>query len=404
MNSKKQTVISYMLYFIIFIAASIPVTCNYIMEGGIVEQWIMRVEEMAMSLPAPYYLLFPSEEVIVESSGQLHALQSNLWFLLPAVVNRLGGSITRAYQIYMLLVQLGTLAASILLFTRLYGRQSMASMFGVLLYMTCPYRIYICYDLADLAQAAAWMMLPLYVWGLLGMWARRGRIQGIVIAAIALAGIGYASSVMLPVVAVCTVVVCIFKKKLTLLIPVAAGTILCIPGLLPLIKYVFMGRSGTLVMPLQGIMEQGYSFSNVFTFFVYAEGKPGLGAGLLMSLLILVWLYFVRGNFKLPGKSLLAAAFAVLFLLCSLKAFPWDIVQRVGLWMLRIVPLFGSPALFFGFACFAACIPGAYAVQEINQDKNKVVGMAIPVIIFTAALAICVYMCNELTYSRFPLT
>lgn len=276
-------------------------------------------------------------------------------------------------------------------------------MFGVLLYMTCPYRIYVCYDLADLGQAAAWMVMPLYVWGLLGMWEEKRRIQSAVIAAIALAGIGYASSVMLPVAAACTVVVCIFKKKLSLLIPVAAGIILCIPGLLPLVRYVFQGRSGTLVMPLQSIMEQGYSLPNVFTFFVYAEGKPGLGLGLLMSLLILVWLYFVRGNFKLPRKSLLAAVFALLFLLCSLKAFPWDIAQRVGPWMLRMVPLFGSPALFFGFASFAACIPCAYAVQEINQDKNKTVGMAIPVIIFTAALAICVYMCKELTYSRLPL-
>lgn len=402
MDIKKKTAVSYMLYFIIFITASIPVACNYIMSGGLVWQWIMRVEEMAAGLPSLQYLLFPSNEVVIASAGQANAFNSSFWFILPAVIYRLGGSMAGAYQVYMLLLQLGSLTAAVLMFKRLFGNGT-AVMFGVLLYMTFPYRIYVCYDLADMGQAAAWMLLPLYIWGLLGIAEQKKRIKSMVIAAAALAGIGYAGSVFFLVAAGCTVLAAIFEKKISLLIPVAAGAVLGMPGLLPLIKYLFINGREELGMPLQSIMEKGYSASNFFSSFAYREGRPGMGLALFIGILTLIWLYFVKGSMKLPKRAVFAAALSVLFLICSMKGFPWDILQRLGTWALRLIPLFGSPALFFGFACFGACIPAAYAVEEISVHKNKAAAIGLPVIIFTAALGICVYMCNYLTFSRLPV-
>lgn len=153
----------HLLYFITFIAVSIPVACGYICEGGIVIQWIARVDEIASGLSHGQFLLFPSEETALNTAGAVNALHSNLWLFLPGLVYLLTDSIVFSYQFYVLLIQLGTLLFSIMMFRRLFD-DKISVFFGVLLYMTCPYRIYICYDEANLMQAVFWALLPLYVW------------------------------------------------------------------------------------------------------------------------------------------------------------------------------------------------------------------------------------------------
>ena len=82
-------------------------------------------------------------------------------------VSETAGVISRS-GLLLCMIQVVTLLTSMMCFRSIFkeAETRLSTYFGVLLYMTCPYRIYICYDLTDIAKAAAWMLLPLYVWAL----------------------------------------------------------------------------------------------------------------------------------------------------------------------------------------------------------------------------------------------
>ena len=143
----KQTV-----YWVLCVLASavalFPLGCDYIMEGGIVAEWLARVAEMAEGFRRGEFCLFPSLEARMASG-----IAEN--------------------------VQIGTFLAALLCFKRVLGQErvGMSVCIGVVLYMTNPYRIYICYDVANLSQATAWMLLPIYVWAVYGLFVSGGRRQ-----------------------------------------------------------------------------------------------------------------------------------------------------------------------------------------------------------------------------------
>lgn len=402
MDWKKKKLIEPMLYFLIVLSASLPVLCNYIMIGGVIAQWTARVEEMAVSLTWGT-ILQPSQEVLTDSNGWQHAFHSNLWLLIPALVRRQTGNITVAYQITMAVVQLGTMGASILFFKRLFKKKATAMM-GVLLYMTCPYRLYICYDRADMWEALVWMLLPLYAWSLLGIIRKKQVPKSSIFAALALAGMGYASWTFLPVVVGCTIVAAILYKDIKVLLPLLAGMVLCLPGGLPLLSYLFQRGSEDILIPIAAITSRGYSPGQLFTSFAYKDGNPGMGLGLMMGLLCFAWLVLVEGRAKPPREIKLACSASLLMAACSLQYFPWDVVQRLGLWAIKYIQMMYTPAIFFGFACFGLCVISAYAMERIGENENQAVAMGVPLITITAAVGVAVYLQNMLTYSRLPMS
>lgn len=392
----------HLLYLIIFIAVSIPVACGYICEGGIVIQWITRVDEIASAFSHGQFLLFPSEEAALSTAGAMNALHSNLWLFLPALVYLLTDSIVLSYQFYILLIQLGTLLFSLLLFRRLFD-DKVSVFFGVLLYMTCPYRIYICYDEANLMQAAAWTLLPLYVWAALGIVKGIKTYQNMIWAALALALIGYSDSIMLLIIAGLTVIAILFSRKPALFLPVVIGIAAFLPGAGRLMQYLLSNAFGDWDISLQSIMPKGYTLGQFFTSYAYLPGTPGLGLGLFISLAACVWLYFAAGQMKMRRDCRFFTAISFVLMIMSLKIFPWDFFQRAGSVFLKLIPLIQTPAVFFGLACFALCVPAAFAMGRIYRNSNKVISVGVPVIVLVASIGLAIYLCNTLTYYRLPI-
>ena len=97
------------LYVIIFVVASLPIACAYVMNGGEILLWLARIEEVKAGLQSGDINLFVSAELTATYGGQAYALNSNLWFILPALMRLIGISITSTYRIYMLLLNLITL-------------------------------------------------------------------------------------------------------------------------------------------------------------------------------------------------------------------------------------------------------------------------------------------------------
>lgn len=390
------------LYAVLFIIAALPLACDYVLPGRDVLLWLARVEEVKIDLSIGNFVLFPSIDVITAYNGQLTALDSNIWLVVPAVLRVMGLNIMSVWRIFMALLQLGTVFSAKLLFERLFEDRYTA-LFGVLFYITCPYRIYVCYDRGNLGQAVVWMLIPLFIRGLLGVYDKEHKYLWMAAAAVSLAGIGYANAITAVVFVGLAVLAGALCRNVKLYIPVLAGIVLFLPGAGRLLSYVLNGGMEEWNISVQTISNQGYSVGQFFNVYIYQENLPGLGLGLAGALFMLVWLRFTKEG---PGMRKVYKLFLILGLLClclSLKWFPWDIVQRLAGPVFRLIPLFGTPGIFFGFASILFCVPAAFAAEGIRRHENRAVSVGGTVMLAAAAVGVALFLCNTLTFSRMPL-
>lgn len=405
-NEKKTISLFGVLCIVAVVAALLPVSCNYIMQGGIIDEWIGRVKEIAAGMTTRNISLFPTEDFLISTATTESVLKSNLWFVLPGLVYGLLGDIVLSYRIFMLLVQVGTALATLLFFRKVFDKdtQKVAIYFGLLLYMTSPYRIYICYDIADMTQAIIWMLLPLYAWAVAGILTGNKSIKEWLVAAVALAGIGYADAVFFVIFAGITFVAGLLKRKIWIFIPLFGGALLYGPGVYRMAKCLFTSQYDVLGIQTSLIMENGYRFGEFFTAYTWKPGHPGMGMGLLICLLTGIWLRFVKGDVQIQAGNKVLWASALIASVMALCYFPWDFVQRLGSWALRFVSLMETPALFWGIACSILSILGAQYAERISKNENKLIATAIPIIVMLFCIGGCIYQCNTLTYERLPMT
>lgn len=396
-NKKKEYGFFYM---IIVLTTMLPLACRYIMQGGIIDEWVVRIQEVK---------LFPDMETILSTGSRMNALNSNLWFLPSAVLFAATKKLVWSYMLQMVFLQVGTLFTSYIMFHEIFSgsfdfmdmEEKRSILFGVLLYMTCPYRIYCCYDRADLFQAAAWMLLPVYIWAVIKV-TENGKWIYIFLTAFSLAGIGYADNIYFLIVTGISLLVVIIANNWKLLFALAGGCILFFPGLFRLVQYFCTDRYDELGFSLQSIMDRGYTIGEYFGFYVYSEGKPGMGFGIFFGLLTGLWLIFVAEKWKKSTISKLFFWLAIIMFLLSLKYFPWDYVQRLGSWSLKLVGLIGTPAIFGGLAQLLFCVPAACASGKIGKAENRYIAVGMTMLIALSSLGLCAYYCDMLIYQRIP--
>lgn len=387
------------LCILVFLVVCYPVSCGYVMDGGNIREWIARMGEMAGSL-----CLFPSDGLILEQGAQAGAMNSNLWFLLPALLVKLTGRTVVAWTIFILLLQAGTMGTAWLMFSELFHREdSRCTFYGTLLYMTCPYRIYVCYDTANLFQAVVWMLLPLYVRTLTRVFRGTKVLQSVLLGMIVLAGIGYGDVMHMLILMGVTVIAAGCLRKAMFLLPVAGACPMAAPVLIRLIRYVFLGAYDNLNIPLHSITPEGYLPGEMLHMFVFHENHPGIGLGLLISLLCGIWLMFVKEQWQKDRMCRFFACMGVFLTVLSLRNMPWEYVQRLGMWAMKLVALLGTPAVFFGMAQAVLCVAGACSLRQMERQDGIVSAEGLPLAVTIACIGCCLYQCNMLVFNRMPI-
>lgn len=98
----------------------------------------------------------------------------------------------------------------------------------------------------------------------------------------------------------------------------------------------------------------------------------------------------------------LAAACTVadgtVFLVLATRYFPWDMVQRLGNWALKLVALIRSPTVFAGMAWACLCIPAAGAMESVDDVEGRMRSGAIRLLALAACLGICVFQCSRILH------
>lgn len=388
------------------VAASLPAARNYIMSGGMVTEWIARIVELADGFHRGEIYFFPQMETLAGTGIWENGVNSNLWFFLPGIFMWITGNIVITYRIYMLLIQMGTLMTSMLFFREIFAKEEsrLPVFFGTLLYMTCPYRIFVCYDQANLSQAVAFMLLPLYVQAVLRALAQNKSWRQTVWMGAVLAGIGYADTIFWVSLFGITVLVCIFCRRLRVVEGLVTGGILSLPSLYRLGMYLSGKGLSELDVLVRSIMPGGYRLGQYFSSYFWRDNHPGMGLGMFICLLTVLWMWFVKGERERDVKYRFFVGMALFFTMLSFYRFPWDLVQRLGSWALRLVSLIGRPAVFWGMACFGFCVPAAGGIDKMGRQREKLAAFAVPLIVLLACLWVCIHQCCVLTSNRMPIT
>lgn len=393
-----------MLYILIFVFTSAPVFCGYVMEGGDNVMWFARIRELRESLTGGSVQWFPSPELITTFLGQSAAFDNGIWLIPAAVLQMLGVGEQMSYCIFTAVIGIAAMGSAHFMMSAFFENRITAA-FGVLFYMSCPYRIYICFDKADLGQSLVWALTPLLVGGLVRL--RPGRSRMMVwgcISALAYAGIWYADARWGVIIGVCAgVYLLLWERWPASLLLLAAGVVLAMPAVIYLARYLIKGGMQVWNLPMGSIMGNGYTIGAFMTNWTYRPDTPGMGMALGGAFLLLIWMYWIGDGKKMPRaiKGLLTAT--GLATLASLKYFPWDYVQRVGMPFLRFVGLLETPGVFWMLANMLFTVPAAWIIGEARKKQDVLWRWAVPAIFLVAALATALYLCNSLTYMRLPL-
>ena len=391
-------------YILIFLLTSAPVFCGYVMEGGDAILWLERIREVRQNLAEGRFSMFPSPELITAHASGAVAFDNGIWLLPVVGMQLLGMGEQISYCFFMGLVGLGTMVSARWMM-RAFSEKTAVVLFGTLFYMSCPYHIYICYDKADIGQAIVWALVPVFAGGMAHLHRSRGRSAAVwCMTALAYAGIWYADARWGVVAGVCMALyLLLWKRWIWGLLPLAAGGGLAMPSVIYLVRYLVKGGMQVWNLPMGSIMGGGYSVGLFMTTWTYRPDLPGMGMGLLGGIFLLAWLCF-RGyqgkmDNSIKGLLVLAGVLAIL----SLKIFPWDYVQKLGIPFLRFVGLLETAGFFGGCADMLLVVPAAWAVGEVRKKQGELWQWVIPILLMSAALATALYMCNSLTYVRPPL-
>ncbi len=402
MESKNAEILRKIGYIIILLVVSLPLTKGYILESGDVVTWIRRIDEVRANFRSPWGAMFPSPELVAECGGEFSALNSNLWLFFSAVLRGLGFSITNTYRVYMLLLNVIALWGTYKLFAE-WTADKWLTCVGVVLFMTCPYRVYICYDKADLGIVAAWSFIPVALWSVLRLCHGKVDWKKILLAGASIAAVAYSNGILWLAVIGILMVGLAWHGKWKCMLSVLLGMGLSVPGMIKWLQYLWLGDADVVNMPLGLIAPQGYVLGQFFNSWTYREDCPGFGIGIILGLAIFGWLYFAQRE-NLPQRKYGFCWFVLLLTaFMSMQRFPWDILQRLGAPFLRLISLIEAPGVFFGFTCLVASGFGVCAAEGLTKQRNMFVRWSFMLLMLTTAVGICVYLCNDLINCRLPM-
>lgn len=276
-------------------------------------------------------------------------------------------------------------------------KDKMLSLFTALIYGLMPYRVYICFDKKDLGQSLFWMILPLIFLCLAKMYPdckKKTSLLWAIPALIIMCGISKADCMLLFIFCGILFFLGLCMKKF-LYLPLSVLAVLGSAVVNSAFwKFILLGHMNQYAVESELIASKGYSVGHFLMSWLYYEGRPGLGFGLLLALALILW-YFLS-DYEKPDKCpydknernrlTILVAFSFLLGFLSMHLGIWDIAERVHPIFIRLISYINSPSVMFGFGCALLCIPAAKSYRRLWQEDYYFVAKTTPIFALTLNL------------------
>lgn len=231
---------------------------------------------------------------------------------------------------------------------------------GTVIHSFSPYFIYVCFDIADSELALAYMAVPVVVVAITKCGEcteGKDRIGWMALLFSAMTYIGIFHSTFWLVLSASTVIICLLSRQY-ILIPINLVTVLL--NVLIRIDYwrfLFKGHINAYSVNLTTIADKGYEVGDFIMLWMYREGRPGIGFGVLISALVGIFLLVENKQEVCDKKYRSIQIVSVLLIIASYRWGIWDMVARVHPIILRFVSLVKTPGMLLGVGVSLLCIP-----------------------------------------------
>lgn len=277
-------------------------------------------------------------------------------------------------------------------------KDKIIALYGAALYVLMPYRIYVCFDIKDIGQSIFWAVLPLIFACLVKAYDKsigKKSFIWLLPAAALLAILSRADAVLVVIGSIILIFAGVLLRKFFYVAVSMTGLIGSFVINTDYWKFVLRGHINREFVDSVLIAGKGYYFGKYFMSWEYFENLPGLGFGLLLSLLLICG-YLIRSfdvsenDDKNTERDKMIAKVSLIAVLLAAVAFHWgfwDIIERAHPIMERFISSIASPNVFFGYGCAVLCIPASLVAGKLWNAKKQVVSKIIP--LFILGMNIC---------------
>ena len=377
----------------ITVAACLPLFSNYLYFGHDMDYHLQRISAMAAELS---YGQFPVRFTTTTLNGYGYAnplCYCELFLLLPALLYNLWLPLRTCYQIYLFAVTLATCAIAYYSFAKIAASRRLG-LLGALLYTLSCYRLVCVYTRAAVGEFTAMAFFPLVLLGLYGIYTSdRPRFGDWLPMALGMAAMVQSHLLSCELTALLLILFCLLRLRETLrparllawvkaaLLAVGLSAWYLFPFFISTRSIPFLVNRSDLVGKLQ---KHGLYAVQLFSFFGTAGGSsaegtthdmaltPGLPLLLALALAFYcLWRAQARGDTHPAAKHLYTATgFAVLTLVLSLHAFPWDFVEGwFGPAVGKVVGMFQFPFRFLSLGTLLLCAAALFALQLLPERR-----------------------------------
>lgn len=378
--------------------SSIPVMVDYNIVGADLIYHLLRIEALTESIRRGELAVRIGSMWLSGHGYASSIFYGETWLTIPALLRILGFSMTSAYRVFLVLVNLATAWIAYISFSKCF-QSRLIGVFGCALYTLAPYRIYNIYNRAAVGEFTAMIFLPLLVWGFYRIYTEdpegKGYLWNWVMPVIGFSGIIQSHALTCEMVGFFVVLLCLilwkktFQKRTFMVLCSVIGMTIAVNVwfLVPFLdmmsadSYNFSNNANMLIQS-RGIypaqifytLQAGGSSSHFVENGMLNTEPIGLGAALLLCLLLWLFLRSERGKSPLSAGECrekrtgdIGLGLTVVALFMSTCYFPWDFLSSHSSLLAAMIGSLQFPTRITSIVTilgvFVACVMGLWAIR-----------------------------------------
>ena len=395
-NNYKNKVPAALLVSIIFFS-SLPLFADYIYKGHDLLYHLTRIYELGEGIKNGHWILLIQPDLWNGYGNATPIFYNQLFLYIPAVLYCMAVPLYRCYQVYVFLINAATCMITYLCAKQLV-KDKYVAVFAAMLYTLSAYRIMNVYVRAAVGEYTVMVFLPLVVYGFIKVYsADEDKITWkeyipIVIGLTGIIGCHTLSCEMTVLFIGVTCIVLIKKtlrmKRFIALVKAAVLTLLVnLYFIVPFFESMQMNLmfkqsvnigsdkiqgGGAYLIQVMGIfMTPGGGSANGTT---VGDLPITIGFSLIMGVGVFIICYMKRSQWKTDPELLRTGIFltglAVLSIVLSLEAFPWNEIEKISERLAKILVMVQFPWRYLSIGTVFCVFVTAIGVKLIGKENT----------------------------------
>lgn len=397
--------------------ASIPIMLDYMWPGGDLTYHLMRIEGIKDGILNGQFPIRISPKWQQDYGYASPIFYGETLLYIAGLFRLIGFSVTTSYRLFMLVITVMTLGIAYVCFKKIFENRYVGVLCAAL-HTLAVYRTHKLYGYAALGEGIAMLFFPLLVYGFWRVFAGDEKEEGYQRSWLPLT-LGFSGLVQThwlsgELAGFFTIILCVvmwkkvFRIRTFIVLAKAAiySVLLSAWFLVPFLDYMLTGDFTIHHVSGRLIQDRGGFWAHLmYTFFKNGDGiwfeesgmknstPAGLGIGLIVALVLFIYLVLTKKMKQLPKQMRMlggvTASFALLAMIMSLGAFPWDEIHSLGQLPATLVSSLQFPHRLLTIAnvCLVT-VAGVVAKYFVKtQAKERVA-------VFMAGMVCCLALSN----------